>query len=237
MSQAPAIGAAAYPASTISRQEVLQAARQQPKLTALASVLMQKQLVRDVYFTRDWRGQVRQIDYNKPGNVEAVLMQAVGDVAAKPCLKCSKGQGKLARDCVMVDGIAHCANCHYGGEGARCSFRGGPRQQGSRKRKLAEQHHLNTASSAPAAMLGSSISSSPLPTSGGLALPASALAAPQTYGGTYGDSSFLTPKPGTLHMPDGIAHTLSYCPVPTLSNPFYPPLLDGTEHPHRAMAR
>jgi len=57
-------------------------------------------------------------------NVEAALAQARGTVAAQPCASCVRGGGPFI-ECVVVAGQlgGSCANCHYGSEGARCSFR------------------------------------------------------------------------------------------------------------------
>ncbi|KAI9652008.1 MAG: hypothetical protein M1829_001983 [Trizodia sp. TS-e1964] len=57
-------------------------------------------------------------------NVEAIMMQMVGAVAATPCRHCAKGNGKFV-ECVAVAGQAEgsCGNCHYNNEGVRCSLR------------------------------------------------------------------------------------------------------------------
>ena len=57
--------------------------------------------------------------------MEAFLAQIVGtEHAADPCTHCASGSGVFAQ-CVTVEGLfsGSCANCHYGSEGARCSFR------------------------------------------------------------------------------------------------------------------
>lgn len=56
--------------------------------------------------------------------MEAALAQARGRVAGQPCASCVRGGGPFT-ECVVVAGqlSGSCANCHYGSEGARCSFR------------------------------------------------------------------------------------------------------------------
>lgn len=61
---------------------------------------------------------------SRAANVEAALSQARGVVAAQPCTSCARGGGPFT-ECVVLAGqlLGSCANCHYGSEGARCSFR------------------------------------------------------------------------------------------------------------------
>jgi hypothetical protein len=57
--------------------------------------------------------------------MEAFLAQMVGtEHVTDPCAHCAPGSGVFA-ECVTVDGLfgGSCANCHYGSEGACCSFR------------------------------------------------------------------------------------------------------------------
>lgn len=60
----------------------------------------------------------------RAANVESALAQARGVVAAQPCTSCARGGGPFS-ECVVLAGqlLGSCANCHYGSEGARCSFR------------------------------------------------------------------------------------------------------------------
>ncbi|UPX20774.1 uncharacterized protein EKO05_0010994 [Ascochyta rabiei] len=57
-------------------------------------------------------------------NLESALAQVVGRVAPTECDSCQRAAG-LYTTCVVVTGqlLDSCANCHYGSEGARCSFR------------------------------------------------------------------------------------------------------------------
>jgi hypothetical protein len=66
----------------------------------------------------------KTLDLLRPSNREAYLAQCVGAVSATPCKSCSKGLGPWKQCCVVVDFLrGSCANCHYGGEGKRCSLR------------------------------------------------------------------------------------------------------------------
>jgi hypothetical protein len=60
----------------------------------------------------------------RPSNLEAELGQIVGQARNFQCAHCTRGSG-VWTVCVVVPGFFHgsCANCHYGSEGARCSFR------------------------------------------------------------------------------------------------------------------
>lgn len=60
----------------------------------------------------------------RPSNLEAEFGQATGQVRAPRCAHCARGSGCWT-ECVVVAGFfgGSCANCHYGSEGARCSFR------------------------------------------------------------------------------------------------------------------
>lgn len=57
-------------------------------------------------------------------NVEAYMAQHVGNFARRPCRHCSKSLGPFL-GCVLVPGLftGSYANCHFGGEDVRCSFR------------------------------------------------------------------------------------------------------------------
>jgi Protein of unknown function (DUF3716) len=68
----------------------------------------------------------KTLDLQRSSNREAYLAQCVGAVKTAPCKSCLKGQGPW-QGCVVVAGFLKesCANCHYNGEGKRCSFRPG----------------------------------------------------------------------------------------------------------------
>ncbi|OAF56004.1 hypothetical protein VC83_07957 [Pseudogymnoascus destructans] len=57
-------------------------------------------------------------------NLEAAVAFTAGEVAQPPCTDCDRGHGQFV-ECVSVVGFLHgsCANCHFGGEGKRCSLR------------------------------------------------------------------------------------------------------------------
>ncbi|OBT60181.1 hypothetical protein VE03_10424 [Pseudogymnoascus sp. 23342-1-I1] len=57
-------------------------------------------------------------------NLEAAIAYTVGEVAQPPCTMCVRGHGHFS-ECVLAAGFlsGSCANCHFGGEGRRCSFR------------------------------------------------------------------------------------------------------------------
>jgi hypothetical protein len=66
----------------------------------------------------------RGISVNRQQNAQAAQAYIRGDIASSPCTSCRKGAGPfptcvVAPDCLL----GACASCHYGGEGARCSFR------------------------------------------------------------------------------------------------------------------
>jgi hypothetical protein len=68
----------------------------------------------------------KTLDLLRPSNREAYLTQCVGAVSAAPCKSCSKGLGPWKQCCVAAGFLrGSCANCHYGGEGKRCSLRPG----------------------------------------------------------------------------------------------------------------
>lgn len=58
-------------------------------------------------------------------NLEAAVGYTVGDLVQPQCTSCAAGHGQFL-ECVRVEGYLHgsCTNCHFGGEGARCSLRG-----------------------------------------------------------------------------------------------------------------
>jgi hypothetical protein len=60
----------------------------------------------------------------RPSNLEAEFGQATGQVRVPGCTHCVGGSG-VWTECVVVAGFfgGSCANCHYGSEGGRCSFR------------------------------------------------------------------------------------------------------------------
>jgi hypothetical protein len=68
----------------------------------------------------------KTLDLLRSSNREAYLVQCVGVLQATPCKSCSKGLGPWKQCCVVADFLrGSCANCHYGGEGKRCSLRPG----------------------------------------------------------------------------------------------------------------
>jgi hypothetical protein len=68
----------------------------------------------------------KTLELQRSSNREAYLAQCVGAVQTASCKSCSKGHGPW-KGCVVVAGYLKesCANCHYNGEGQRCSFRPG----------------------------------------------------------------------------------------------------------------
>jgi hypothetical protein len=68
--------------------------------------------------------QNRPFIQSRANNEEAWLGTQAGAVATPPCAPCARGIGPFTV-CVIVDGLFRhsCANCHYGGNGTRCSFR------------------------------------------------------------------------------------------------------------------
>lgn len=67
----------------------------------------------------------RTVNLGRNTNIEAVMAQHAGTVHPhRPCGHCASGAG-VWTECVTVTGLllGSCANCHYGSEGARCSFR------------------------------------------------------------------------------------------------------------------
>src|SRR5271157_5298405 len=68
----------------------------------------------------------KTLDLLRTSNREAYLAQCVGAVSAALCKSCRKGLGPWTQCCVVADFLcSSCANCHYGGEGRRCSLRSG----------------------------------------------------------------------------------------------------------------
>jgi hypothetical protein len=67
----------------------------------------------------------RTVSTGRSSNMEALLGQMVGtEHDTDPCTHCTSSSGVFTQ-CVTVAGLftGSCANCHYGSEGARCSFR------------------------------------------------------------------------------------------------------------------
>jgi hypothetical protein len=61
---------------------------------------------------------------NRKQNVEAFVIQTVGDVALSPCTHCGSGNGPFPI-CVTVSssyGQRACGACHWDNQGSRCSF-------------------------------------------------------------------------------------------------------------------
>lgn len=58
-------------------------------------------------------------------NVESVIIQTVGHVLDQECVSCQKKNGPFEK-CVVLSGadnlITACANCHWNGQGRRCTF-------------------------------------------------------------------------------------------------------------------
>ncbi|KIN06563.1 hypothetical protein OIDMADRAFT_176614 [Oidiodendron maius Zn] len=66
----------------------------------------------------------RTVTTSRSSNIEAFLAQMVGtEHATDPCTHFASSSGVFAQ-CVTVTGLflGSCAKCHYGSEGARCSF-------------------------------------------------------------------------------------------------------------------
>ncbi|KAJ5781311.1 hypothetical protein N7457_006471 [Penicillium paradoxum] len=61
-------------------------------------------------------------------NIEAFLIQTVGDVAEFPCVQCANQFGPMVLCVSLPDtpSAVSCANCHFGGLGSRCSFNPSP---------------------------------------------------------------------------------------------------------------
>ena len=68
----------------------------------------------------------KTLELQRSSNREAYLAQCVGAVQTASCKSCSKGHGPW-KGCVVIAGYLKesYANCHYNGEGQRCSFRPG----------------------------------------------------------------------------------------------------------------
>ncbi|KAK4034507.1 hypothetical protein C8A01DRAFT_39028 [Parachaetomium inaequale] len=114
--------------------EILAKLPQEAKPSIVA--LKTRQPVRHVVLNWDKTiGTYRRINFERPGNQEALLVQATGDVAEQPCKLCVDGHGPFA-ECVTAPNAANgaCANCHYNSGGARCKYHHGAKDQGDNKR-------------------------------------------------------------------------------------------------------
>ncbi|OBT77097.1 hypothetical protein VF21_02913 [Pseudogymnoascus sp. 05NY08] len=77
--------------------------------------------------------EFRTLDPNDPPNlgrmqnIEAAVGFTAGEIVVPGCSDCAAGHGQFA-GCVRVEGWLHrsCTNCHFGGEGSRCSLRAVP---------------------------------------------------------------------------------------------------------------
>ncbi|KAH8725820.1 hypothetical protein GQ44DRAFT_771775 [Phaeosphaeriaceae sp. PMI808] len=67
-------------------------------------------------------------------NIEAVMLQAVGENQKPPCKSCTNEAGPFTV-CVSIPGVCKntCANCHYGSEGTRCTLREAYGENGIKK--------------------------------------------------------------------------------------------------------
>lgn len=69
-------------------------------------------------------GKVLQM--NRTTNQDAILGFTRGQKAKPACTSCKTGFGPCT-ECIVVPNMfkGSCTNCHYGSDGARCSFRAG----------------------------------------------------------------------------------------------------------------
>src|ERR1044071_970808 len=64
-----------------------------------------------------------QMDFLRPINIEALLVQALGGTSHLPCDSCLRGNGHFV-ECKTMEGMCSdaCANCAWGSCGNRCQF-------------------------------------------------------------------------------------------------------------------
>ena len=124
-SSAAAAAPPAAPPATDTNYHPAQALPPAPKTTSAQTVLAAAPATR-VPVLRPSTGTPRALNLVRPSNREAYLAQATGVVSAAPCGHCARGVGPWT-ECVVVAQLfgGSCANCHYGGEGVRCSLRPG----------------------------------------------------------------------------------------------------------------
>ena len=91
------------------------------KPTKYMSELIQKPRKRRVLLRHD-----KTLQFNRTTNKDAILAFTRGEVAVPSYTSCEAGAGPFT-ECINVKDMfkRSCSNCHYGSEGARCSFRPG----------------------------------------------------------------------------------------------------------------
>ncbi|KAK0725154.1 hypothetical protein B0H67DRAFT_122740 [Lasiosphaeris hirsuta] len=97
------------------------------KLSGVLTNLMadQKTFKRNAELRVEANGMPKSINFSRPVNGEATLMQMTGDTVHKlACKKCAGGSGTF-KQCIThsTAGRGACANCHMNSMGADCSFR------------------------------------------------------------------------------------------------------------------
>lgn len=83
----------------------------------------------------------RTINWDRPVNVEAVLIQITGSGVYPECSHCAKKLGPF-EGCITAAGIANgsCGNCHYNSEGTRCDLhKATPAKKRGRDRNVLEE--------------------------------------------------------------------------------------------------
>ncbi|KAL2134194.1 hypothetical protein VTI74DRAFT_815 [Chaetomium olivicolor] len=78
----------------------------------------------------------RELNWKRAANLEAFLMQIMGNEAEELCQSCEKGNGPF-KGCILSPtscGNGACANCHYNSESTRCTF-----HQASKEKNLTPQ--------------------------------------------------------------------------------------------------
>ena len=91
------------------------------KPTKYMTELIQKPRIRGVLLRHG-----KTLQFNRTTNKDAILAFTRGEVAVPACTSCEAGAGPFT-ECIIVQDMfkGSCSNCHYGSEGARCSFRPG----------------------------------------------------------------------------------------------------------------
>ena len=124
MSQSPTPGpssAAAEVEKQISFELAAQVEVLPDKPTKYMTELIQQPRVRGVLLRHS-----KTLQFNRTTNRDAILAFTRGEVAEPACTTCEAGAGPFTQ-CVIISEMfkGSCTNCHYGSEGARCSFRPG----------------------------------------------------------------------------------------------------------------
>ncbi|KXX74932.1 hypothetical protein MMYC01_207828 [Madurella mycetomatis] len=129
-----------------TKEEVVEYIESYLKKTKHITAMLQLPLLRDIEMNLDQHNHSRVLNWDRPTNREAALMQVTGwDPDISECVSCQGNTGPFL-NCIVSDicGNGSCANCHYNSEGKRCSFRQAEEDAGIEPRRMKSQGRVST---------------------------------------------------------------------------------------------